>query len=137
MVFLDCFMYFLHLRFSGVATYKPSLGPLVQRKNFKRPYLNMTFLQNPAELSKSSAFRQMAKTIHKTTNKQLCHRYLRLSFSTGNPVLACGIRVARITENTLAFIFSRCSSVRGGFRPPPPPPGLEAILLTTRPASSD
>ena len=117
-------------------------GP--KKKNFKRPYLkitfgtNMTCLKNPAELSKSPAFRHMAKTIHKTTNKQLCHRYLRLSFSTGNPVLACGIRVARITENTLAFIFSRCSSVRGGFRPPPPPPpGLEAILLTTRPASSD
>ena len=58
LVFLDCFMYFFHFRISGVATYKPSLGPFFgskEKKTFKPPYLkitfgtNMTFLQNTAD----------------------------------------------------------------------------------------
>ena len=60
LVFLDFFMYFLHFRISGVATYKPSLGPFFgskEKKTFKPPYLkinfstNMTFLQNTAEFT--------------------------------------------------------------------------------------
>ena len=59
LVFLDCFMYFFHFRISGVATYKPSLGPFFgskEKKTIEPPYLkitfgtNMTFLQNTADL---------------------------------------------------------------------------------------
>ena len=35
LVFLDCFMYFFHFRISGVATYKPSLGPFFGSKEKK------------------------------------------------------------------------------------------------------
>ena len=59
LAFSDCLMYFFHFTYSGVATSKPSLelfsGPK-NKKNFKRPYLiitfstKRTFLQNTAEL---------------------------------------------------------------------------------------
>ena len=35
LVFLDCFMYLPHFRISGVATYKPSLGPFFGSKEKK------------------------------------------------------------------------------------------------------
>ena len=35
LVFLDSFMYFPHFRISGVATYKPSLGPFFGSKEKK------------------------------------------------------------------------------------------------------
>ena len=35
LAFLDCLMYFFHFRFSGVATYKPSLGPFFWSKEKK------------------------------------------------------------------------------------------------------
>ena len=46
LVFLDCFMYFLHFRISGVATYKPSLGPFFGSKEKKplNPHISKSLL---------------------------------------------------------------------------------------------
>ena len=46
LVFLDSFMYFPHFRISGVATYKPSLGPFFGSKEKKplNPHISKSLL---------------------------------------------------------------------------------------------
>ena len=117
LVFLDCFMYLPHFRISGVATYKPSLGPFFgskEKKNFKPPYLeitfgtNMTFLQNTAAVN-NHLFPWRANYWH----------LIRETFFPS--VLDC----AFISSKALVFVVPKIGKGLGFPCPPFPPPDPE------------